>query len=195
MSDVFSDIYHNNGWQNDESVSGHGSTLKVTEHIRAELPKLFKELKIKTVLDIPCGDYNWWKEMDLPGIKYLGADSVPELVEANQKKYGDDTHRFMMLDILQHDLGTHDLIFVRDLLGHFSDATVAMALWNLRHSRSKWLMATTFPDSHNTVNIRNGEWRPINLSYHMGFLGQPERLINEHDPKAPTKSLGLWRLW
>lgn len=195
MSDVFEKIYQENGWQNAESVSGNGSTLDATSVIRQEIPKLFKELKIKSVLDAACGDYNWWKEMELPGVKYLGVDIVPELIEKNQKKYGDENHEFMFLDITQHQVGTHDLIFARDVFVHLTDATVAMALWNLRSSRSKWLLATTFPDQLNTKMIREGQWRPINMEYHVGYLGKAQRLINEGNPLFKSKSLGLWRLW
>jgi 2-polyprenyl-3-methyl-5-hydroxy-6-metoxy-1,4-benzoquinol methylase len=195
MSDVFGDIYKNNGWQNPESVSGHGSTLAATAIIRERIPKLFKELKVKTVLDAACGDYNWWRKMDLPGVKYTGVDVVPELIAANQKKYGDDDHQFHLLDITKHELGSYDVIFARDVFVHHTDATVQMALWIMRRSRSKYLLATTFPDQHNVKHIRTGEWRPINMAYHMGYLGQPLQLINEGHPTFPSKSLGLWRLW
>jgi hypothetical protein len=71
--------------KDDESVSGHGSTIDATEGIRRELPKLFAKFHVKSLLDIPCGDCNWikgwiWPSFDL----YLGADIVDELVERGQ---------------------------------------------------------------------------------------------------------------
>jgi hypothetical protein len=59
----FIDIYHQNIFGGIESRSGNGSTLVQTAVIRDEIPLLFKELNIKSVLDAPCGDFNWMKEI------------------------------------------------------------------------------------------------------------------------------------
>lgn len=193
MRDTFRDIYMKNSWQGDESVSGKGSSLAATTKIREELPKLLNKLRIKTVLDIPCGDYHWWKQMDLPGIKYTGADVVPELIADNQEKYGDLDHNFVVMDLTDEIALGYDLIFCRDLLGHFSEAHLQLALIGLRMSRPKYLLATTFPDSTNNIDIRTGQWRPLNLAYFTGF-GPPQLLINEGNERAPKKSLGLWRM-
>lgn len=193
MRETFRDIYMKNSWQDPESVSGKGSSLAATAKVREELPKLLNKLRIRTLLDIPCGDYNWWKEMDLPAISYTGADIVPELIAENQKKYGDESHRFIVMDLTDEIALGYDMIFCRDLLGHFSESHLQLALISLRMSRPKYLLATTFPDSRNTVDIRTGQWRPLNLAYFTG-LGTPLLLINEGNDKAPSKSLGLWRL-
>lgn len=192
---VFDDIYHSNGWKNDESVSGHGSTLDITANIRAELPTLFAQLGITSVFDGACGDYHWFKEMDLPGIKYTGADIVPELVEADQRKYGDANHNFLFLDITQHMIGNHDMVLVRDVLGHLTNRQVKWALENIRHSGSKYMLATTFPNHHPEGDIHEGQWRPINLEEFWG-LSTPLKLINEGETRKgfEDKSLGLWRL-
>lgn len=192
MRQIFEDIYKTNGWQSDESVSGHGSTLDATSCVRRELPKLFKELRVKNVLDIPCGDYNWWKEMDLPDVHYVGGDVVPEIIEANQK-FSDEHHSFAVMDITEDLMQGYDLIFVRDLLGHFGEADLQLALACIRMSRPKYLLATTFPNSLNTLAIRTGQWRPLNLAYHCGLL-PPIRVISEGNHIFKDKSLGLWKL-
>jgi len=33
---------------------------------------LFEELEISSILDIPCGDFNWMKEINLDKYKYIG---------------------------------------------------------------------------------------------------------------------------
>lgn len=195
--ELFDDYYQNNFWQSDESVSGGGSTLVQTAAIRACLPQVFDQYNIRTVLDIPCGDFNWWKEMQVDLDHYTGADIVPDLVAANQKKYGDATHRFTFLDITQHGLGTHDVIFCRDLLGHLSNREVKWALQNVRDSKSTYLIATTFPQHENVRDIETGQWRPINLTQYFG-LPDPILYINEGCTEGggqfSDKSLGLWFL-
>lgn len=193
MKDVFQKIYQMNYWENDESVSGHGSDLASTQTIRKILPDVFKKFHVKSVLDIPCGDFHWFKEMKLD-IYYIGADIVPELI-ADNFKYNDKNHLFMMLDITEEMLPRADLILCRDLLGHFSNHDVQLALRNIKRSGAKYLLATTFPTRENPGDIKTGEWRPINLGWVWG-LGNPELLINEQCgvPGYEDKALGLWEL-
>src|ERR1044072_7300935 len=63
--EVFTDIFRSNRWGGTSSVSGSGSDLEQTRVLRRELPSLVQELQINTLLDIPCGDFNWMKEVEL----------------------------------------------------------------------------------------------------------------------------------
>lgn len=195
MRAVFHQIYQANHWQNDESVSGAGSTLDATEVIRRELPALFEQLEVETFLDIPCGDLNWISQV--PGLTagYVGADIVPELIESARDRFPEGD--FRVLDITQDLLPRVDLILCRDLLGHFSNADVQRAIRNIKRSGAKWLLATTFPGREDEVDIETGQWRPINLARLHG-LPNPELLMDEGcqaaDGQFADKSLGLWRL-
>ena len=98
-----------NKWGSKESVSGPGSTLAYTARLRAALPSLFDEFSIKTVLDAPCGDYNWMRLVKRPGVEYIGGEIVPELVDANNARYRDESTRFIHCDIVQDELPAADL--------------------------------------------------------------------------------------
>jgi hypothetical protein len=39
------------------------------------------------LLDIPCGDFNWMKLLNL-GVDYIGADIVGELIAENRRRFG-----------------------------------------------------------------------------------------------------------
>lgn len=192
MREVFEDIYKTNYWNNSESVSGHGSDMEATEVIRRELPKLVERLTITNILDIPCGDFYWFKEMKLD-VVYIGGDIVQELVDIDRKRYpGVD---FRVLDATKDKLPEVDLILCRDMLGHFSNFDVKKALNNFRASGSKYLLATTFPDREEHINIETGQWRPINLASFYS-LSDPILVINEgcKIKGFEDKSLGLWEL-
>lgn len=196
MTDVFSEYYQTNFWAGDESMSGQGSDLNSTFALRAQLSPLFTQLRITSVLDIPCGDYHWFQHIkEIEKLRYIGADVVPELIFDNSQKYpGVD---FRLLDITRDKLPKVDLIFVRDLLGHFSNADVSAAIKNIKRSNISFLLATTFPGRENHGDIKTGEWRPVDLSRLFG-LPEAERLISE-DCKAgggqfADKSMGLWSL-
>jgi 2-polyprenyl-3-methyl-5-hydroxy-6-metoxy-1,4-benzoquinol methylase len=119
---IFKRIYEKNVWKSKESISGPGSTLKQTEKIRKKIPLLIKSKKIKSILDIPCGDFNWMNEIkiDKLNVNYIGADVVEELVKKNKQKYKKDNINFLKLNLTKDELPKVDLILCRDCLIHFS---------------------------------------------------------------------------
>ena len=68
----FTKIYSKNLFKGDDSISGGGSNLYQTRVIRNAIPILLKEMGVKTMIDAPCGDLFWMKEVDLPVEKYIG---------------------------------------------------------------------------------------------------------------------------
>lgn len=177
LKKVFTKIYESNDWGSKESISGLGSELSSTKTIREEIPQLIHKFKIKSFLDIPCGDFNWISQIDFKNTKYIGADIVEELINKNNKKFPDKD--FMVLDITQDQLPEVDLIFVRDLLGHFSYDNIQKAIDNILFSNSKYLLTTSFTKWDYNVNIKDGDWRPINLLI-KPFKFKPIYLINEN---------------
>jgi len=75
---VFFEIYQRNAWASRESASGTGSELKRTHHLRRELAALLRELNVCSLLDLPCGDFNWMQHVNLGEIQYIGADIVSD---------------------------------------------------------------------------------------------------------------------
>ena len=70
-------IYKSGYWKGfiGESLSGAGSSFDATENIRRELPILLSEFNIRSMLDLPCGDFYWMSQIDLQDIKYIGGDA------------------------------------------------------------------------------------------------------------------------
>ena len=196
---IFGRMYTRNSWGNLESVSGGGSDLAQTGTIRREIAALAKELGIRTMLDAPCGDYNWMQHVPVELDEYVGADVVPELIEENTRRYGSPTRRFAVLDICQDELPAVDLILCRDCLVHLPLHSAAAAVKNFARSGSRYLLATTYPGvvARNRPLLITGNWRPLDLALPPFSLGEPLRLVNEECTESddfPEKSLGLWSL-
>lgn len=193
--EVFATIYHNNAWKGTESISGTGSDHAQTAEIAAQLPIILRELKANSILDIPCGDFYWMKDVDLDGIHYTGADIVEDLVEQNQS-YASDSRTFTSCDLLADQLPNADVIFCRDCLVHFSNAHVWQALENVTRSRARFLITTTFTQRKNDRSIETGQWRPLNLQFAPFSLPEPLQLIDElctqDNGEYPDKMLGVW---
>jgi len=202
LKENFSAIYENNAWGSSESVSGGGSTSGHTQVIREALPVLLKDLGVRTLLDIPCGDFNWMKEVPLEIARYIGADIVPELVALNTKRFGKQKPAivdFLELDITTDRLPTMDLILCRDCLVHLCFDDIWRAINNIRQSNSQYLLTTTFRDLDRNIDIVSGAWRPLNLQLPPFAFPAPVRIVNEYRTAAesrgyPDKSLGLWRI-
>jgi hypothetical protein len=199
MTTIFNDYYENNSWKDADSRSGVGSNLEATKTIRETIPQLLNDLSISSLLDIPCGDFHWMKEVDLSGIRYIGADIVEILVNDNNHIYGAENRSFTCIDLTCDTLPKTDMVICRDALVHLSNELIICALRNIKHSDAKHLLTTTFPDTQENKDIVTGMWRPINLTCAPFNLPQPEKLIAEQAvfseglPKR-NKQLGLWRI-
>ena len=194
--EIFTSIENNNFRSSAESVSGPGSEMKQTQTLIKELPKLFKNIGIKSVLDIPCGDFNWMKEVGLSNIDYIGADIVDKLIVENKKRYSSDNINFLPLNIITDVLPRVDLIFVRDCFVHLSYYDIQNAITNIKRSGCKYLMTTTFVDYHSNYDILTGKWRRINLQDIPFNFPEPEYTLiedcTEGDGKFKDKAMGLW---
>jgi hypothetical protein len=196
---IFSRIYEQNSWANAESVSGAGSDLTQTRAIRLGLVKLVESLGIETILDAPCGDYFWMRTLNLNLRRYVGADIVPSLTDANRKKYGSESVQFETLDVTRDDLPRSDLVLCRDCLVHLPLQPALDALRNFKKSGSKYLLTTTYPGllNANKQLIITGNWRPLDLTLPPFSFPAPLSLINEECTEPDDfkeKSLGLWEL-
>ncbi len=113
---VFTRIYATNEWGSPESVSGYGSTLQETRVARRVLPSLLTRYGVEVLLDIPCGDCHWMREIDFCGRTYVGADIVAELIDRNQSTYGGPNRSFMHRDVVRDPLPPTDLVLCRDCM-------------------------------------------------------------------------------
>jgi SAM-dependent methyltransferase len=195
--EIFTEIYQSNYWGGKESRSGIGSDTDQTKFLVTELSLLLKKLKVRSMLDIPCGDFNWMHKVEFDGF-YIGADIVEPLIERNRELYNDPLREFTVLNIVEDKLPKVDLVFSRDCLVHLSNEEVFAALANIKASGSKYLLTTNYfwhQRPHNN-NIKTGSWRRLNL--HEGPFNLPfpkEILVEGYDwDDDRDKSLCLWPL-
>ncbi len=180
-----------------ESYSGIGSTLENTKAIRRALPGLLYILKCETLIDAPCGDFNWMKSLDLPIKKYIGIDVIQSWIENNQHDYGNQHRTFLHLDITEQVLPKGDVVLTRDALIHFSNKDIAKFLKLLKASGSRYLLTTHFPKHTSQEDINTGEVRPINLELPPFNFPIPLLTISEEYPINPIyadKCLALWKI-
>lgn len=193
----FTNIFNNNSFNGTMSVSGPGSDLSQTQVIRAELPKLFKKFNIKSFIDAPCGDFFWMQYVDIGDIKYIGVDIVNEIIRRNAKKFGSKTRKFAYKNIIHDKLPAADLILIRDCWVHLSSKDVFSCVNNLKKSKIKYVLTTSFTDMFSNSELEN-IWRPINLEHPPFNFPKPIEIINEGCTEDngiyKDKSLVLWEI-
>ena len=192
----FTKIYDQNMWGDTESISGALSSMEGAAPIRAKLAGFLEGLEVGTFLDVPCGDFNWMDQLELPIKEYIGADIVKAMIEDNQKKFGSEDRHFIYLDMMNEELPEADLIFCRECFIHFSNHDIVKTLENFKRSDAEYLLTTTHPELKKNIDIGTGFWRPINLQAAPFNLPPPLKLLTEyaHTNGVLGKSMGLWRI-
>jgi hypothetical protein len=199
LDEKFREYYQTNFWGGDESLSGRGSDSVQTATLLYELNKLVQTYNFSSILDIPCGDFNWMKNFDYNEIKYIGADIVSDLIIKNQCTYNINPNiTFEVLDLTTGPLPKVDIILCRDCLVHFSYKNIFLAISNIKRSNSEYLLVTSFLNRKKNYNIANGDWRPLNLEEKPFFFPKPQYVImencSEDGGKYVDKSLCLWKI-
>lgn len=120
-----------------ETYSGNGSLLKNTENLIISLSRFIKEKNIKSIVDAPCGDFNYMKEVDLSGVEYTGYDVSPNAIEMC-RKYEKENIRFKVADITKDKLPKCDLVICKDLFIHLSYDDIKLILENIKDSGCKY---------------------------------------------------------
>lgn len=211
--DVFSNIYDNYGFGSLESRSGPGSTLEETKNLREKIKEVVKEKNIKSVVDIPCGDFNWMKEIVFNFDSYIGGDIVEKAIEENNNKYSNSRIKFINFDIINNEIPAGDLLIVRDIIGHFPIDDGLKIINNILNSKCKYLLSTTWakklgdewkPCEKNDVDRENegvdyGRFYPVNLMSAPFNLPQAEIYLEEdvmvdNFENGNRKVLALWDL-
>ena len=185
LKNIFTKVYLANLWGDETSVSGPGSSMEQTTEIRIQILQLIRKYKINTIIDAPCGDFNWMQEL-VKSIEdeidqYLGVDIVEELVNENNKKYQTSKINFKQIDITRNVVPIADLIICRDCFLHLSYRNIFKILKNFRKSGAKFILASSYIE-HKNSNVLNYSigGRALNLASFPFNVKNPTEIINEN---------------
>lgn len=193
--EIFSNYWRENHWKNEETKSGDGSTLLYTEHIRKEIPKLINRLHATSMLDAPCGDFNWFKEIKFENaISYTGADIVDGLIFDLNQRFSSATRKFITLDVIKDKLPDADIWMCRDLIFHLPTVDVFNLINNFIKSNIKYLLITSHAaDDINNEDTFMGGFRLINLLTPPFSLPAPDAKIKDYITGSHERYLLLYK--
>jgi len=190
LETVWSKAMDENAAKNLESISGVGSTLKYTEHLRQQLPLLFSQYNIQTVLDAPCGDMNWMSVLlkTVPTIKYIGGDIVDSLIKSNQQ-YSSDNIKIIKIDITKTMFPDADLWICRDCWFHLPDQYIFESINNFLNSNIKYMLTTTHINTgFENTNLNDVDFKLIDLfKPPYNFPAPIHRITDYYGKKLPRE--------
>lgn len=141
VEEIFSDIYKNNTWGGTPGTfySGTGTSNPNTSIYIEKVIAFIHGHNIKSILDIGCGDFKVMsKVLEKVDVNYIGGDVVVDLIEHHQKKSSTENTKFIMLNAIDDDLPTADLVTIRQVLQHLSNDQIEKILSKL--SKFKYVL-------------------------------------------------------
>lgn len=138
-----------------ESLSGPGSHLNNSKETIQFLTDIVKDYEIMSILDLGCGDWNWFKKVDIKLSSYLGWDACDRMINDNSKLYGCSRVKFQVNDIVTKEYPKVDLIICRDVLFHMTTDIALRVISNAKMS-CKYFVCTSFNDINKNVPHTNG---------------------------------------
>ena len=190
---IFYLIYKSFHWRDyhktslNESSSGLGSDINVTKKLTNDLDDFLKKNKIKSLLDIACGDFVWMNKLISKNnnLKYLGLEIVDKIVINNNKLFSNSNIKFKCLDVINESFPkNYDFILVRDFLIHIKNNDVINLIKKIKESNCKFFAINNFPYIKiNKENKGYGHHRFLNIEIEPFNLKNVYKVINDHDRK------------
>jgi len=193
MASIFQHYFKANSWGSSESLSGEGSTIAYTENIRKELPVLVEQFNVRSILDAPCGDYNWFGLIQWRSpMTYIGGDIVKPLIDRNISLFEGPATTFKTVNICVDVLPSADLWLCRDCLFHLSNRDIVLAIKNFLKSDIRYLLTTTHTTCTANKDIPTGSFRSLNLQLPPFSFCEPIAQIADWIEGFPVRYLALW---
>jgi hypothetical protein len=195
MQDTFTRIWEEElwippgGWA---PRSGCGSSLRYTENLRRELPKLVDDFAFKSLFDAPCGDFTWMQTVRFPeGFVYRGADIVEPMIRHLRAQHPART--FLHFDITVDPFPDTDLLLCRDCLIHLSFSDIARTFANCLRGPIRSILTTSYANAPN-ADIVTGDYRPLDLRSPPFAFDPPVATIEDWIEGFPPRSMMLWEM-
>jgi tetratricopeptide (TPR) repeat protein len=144
-AEVFGNIYAHHAWGNDDPnrkfYSGEGSHTPQTVKTYVDAVNGFlAEFAAKPdVVDIGCGDFNIGSKICQHSGSYRALDVVAALIDHNKEAFRQTGVVFDTLDVTRDIPPACDVMFIREVFQHLSNAQISRARWPIsRDATSTW---------------------------------------------------------
>ena len=154
---AFDEVYAKKMWAQGAALSGPGSEGMLADRYVDFIREYMTANKINIVVDGGCGDFTIGARLLNFSPAYVGLDVSSRIIAVNKKKYANsDNIRFQCADLQFCTLPKSDVILVRQVLQHLTNAQIEKIIINIE-SQVNWRRVliteqVTYPLNENTVN-------------------------------------------
>ena len=135
LEDTFNTIYREGLWG---EGSGPGSEGAWADGYIEFVRKFIDENGIKSVTDVGCGDFRVGAKIIDMVEAYIATDVSDLIIERNKKTFDLHNVKFMKLNACVHDIPGADLVTIRQVLQHLTNAEIESILANVEKSGAKF---------------------------------------------------------
>ena len=149
--EVFSEIYRRGIWGHSRdgsrfySGSGSHESKIVDGYVDAVETFISSLSQAPNVVDLGCGDFTVGRKLRHLCDRYIACDIVKELIDYNKSKYVDLAVDFSCIDIAQDDLPPGDVVFIRQVFQHLSNAEISSTVLKIRETYSYIVLTEHLP--------------------------------------------------
>jgi|LauGreDrversion4_2_1035121.scaffolds.fasta_scaffold43077_4 SAM-dependent methyltransferase len=161
LQKIFTYVYEDNVWggSKGEFYSGPGSDEKVTVPYIDLINKFIKDNSIKSVVDLGCGDFRVGRLIEKSEIDYTGVDIVQNLIDRNNKIYGEENVEFLCINAVEDELPVAELCLIRQVLQHLSNENIKIILEKCKQYKYVIVSEHIPADSNIVPNLdMNSNW-------------------------------------
>jgi SAM-dependent methyltransferase len=146
--------------------SGPGSDPFYTIAYRAFLEKFYQLNRVKSIVDIGCGDWQFSRFLNFDGVDYLGLDVVPLVVDRNSRAFARSNVKFSLMPENNADIPGADLLIMKDVLQHLPIPDIIEFYKDVFPKFKYCLITNSFQKIATEVNheILPGEFRCLDLA-------------------------------
>jgi SAM-dependent methyltransferase len=144
IEDAFDHIYERRIWANGgEELSGGGSYGRMADEYVAFLTEFVAEHDIQSILDIGCGDFNIGSRIAPRVARYHAVDVSARIVDLNRRRFSSLTNvEFRQVNACTEPLERADLVTVRQVFQHLTNAQINMILRNIERAGPTFALIT-----------------------------------------------------
>jgi hypothetical protein len=164
VEQAFDEVYRKRLWQRGSSASGPGSEGYLADRYVELIREYAAQHDLRTAVDGGCGDFEVGSRIAPIFERYTALDVSPRIIGINQRRYNELTKRnvtFAVADMMAGPLPPADLILIRQVLQHLSNAQIVKILGNVESSIWRRVLVTEEVPHQESSSVPN-----LDLSSH-----------------------------
>jgi hypothetical protein len=143
ISEAFNEVYSKNMWKQGDAQSGVGSEGPFADRYVTLVLEYAAKYGLRTVVDGGCGDFSVGSRLVPNFDEYTALDASSVIIESNKRRYASlERVSFRVADMTAGTFPKADLILIRQVLQHLTNAQIARILANLEASEWRRVLIT-----------------------------------------------------